>query len=113
MNASEFVKAHKNDNRLDLTGRDKGDNKALIGKTLTIDQASRVENGGAPYYIVFFKEQPKQFYFSFSTLTQYLEDMHEHADVWESVNDGGLPSFTVSSKTSKTGREYLSFEFKE
>jgi hypothetical protein len=91
-----------------MEGREKGDMKGLIGKTVTIDDFGFIAGDDGDFVVFKVKEDPKRFYFGGSVLTDGLQDL-SLAEAVE-VRESGLP-VRFTEKKSKKGRTYIATEY--
>ena len=93
-----------------MDGREKGENKELIGQVSTINQFGFIPNeAGEPYAVFTVKEREKRFYFGGMVLTDRLIQL-EKEGYREVIETEGLPML-MTEKKGKSNRFYTNVEF--
>lgn len=93
-----------------MEGREKGDLKNLIGKTVTIREYGFMTDENQEEYVCFIcDEDKKNFYFGGAVLTENMKDLDSEGYGEEIFNEG-LPTL-FGKKMSKSKREYTTIEF--
>lgn len=93
-----------------MDGREKGDNKDLIGTVSTINAYGFLPNENGEAYCVFtVKERSKTFYFGGEVLTDRLTQLDVEG-YREAIETEGLP-ILMTEKKSKNNRTYTNVEF--
>lgn len=92
-----------------MQGRTKGEAAELIGQVVTIRDYGFLNGDTGEYAVFTVDEEPQQFFFGGSVLTEQLQEMEKdgyHAE----IQADGLPMALVTRK-SKKGRDYTGVIF--
>ena len=93
-----------------MEGREKGDNKELLGQVSTIIEYGFLPNEAGEAYAVFIvKERPGKFYFGGTVITDRLTQL-EAEGYHEAVTTEGLPVL-MNEKKSKNNRTFTNVVF--
>lgn len=90
-----------------MEGREKGDLSNLVGQPLHIVDFGFIDGNDGEFAVIQFKEDAKKFYFGNSIVTEMLQEVQKDGMEKELAKQ----VIKFSMRTSKTGREYMAFDF--